>query len=89
MPTSVSGLSITRIEELDSAIQDLFKDKTKLLLAVMEVDGKVYKFNLREAVAILSGKDENISSLTNRIETLENKLNNLLTYGFSEASLED
>lgn len=89
MPTSVSGLSITRIEELDSAIQDLFKDKTKLLLAVMEVDGKVYKFNLREAVAILSGKDENISSLTKRIETLENKLNNLLTYGFSEASLED
>lgn len=84
MPFTIEDLSVTRIEELDSVTSELLKDPSNVLWAVLEVNGKVYKFSLREALTVIDGNDTRVPALLKRIEELERKMNLLLIEGIDE-----
>lgn len=82
MPTPVSaitqGLSIVRIEELDTCPVEVLRDKLKNPWGLVEVEGKVYKYNIRDAAAGLDGNDPRVPALLNRVEELERAVAKLI-----------
>ena len=71
MSQTTSGISIVRIEELDTVAPEVLRDPLKTPWGVIEIEGKTYKFDLRAAIAILDGNDPRVPPLTERVVKLE------------------
>lgn len=70
------NINITRIEEQLALPDDLLKDEKVHLWGVLETEGKVYKFELREVISLLA-QDPRVAKLVTDMASLTSKVNNL------------
>ena len=69
---------IVLIEELDTCTSDIYLDPTKIPWGVVEVEGKTYKFNLRDYVAQADCNDPRVPALQKQVDDLAKTLKSIL-----------
>ena len=69
---------IVLIEELDTCTSDIYLDPTKTLWGIVEVEGKTYKFNLRDYVAQADCNDPRVTALKKQVDDLTASLKSIL-----------
>lgn len=79
----VIGTNIVRIAELEAIPSDLLKDPRNNLWGVLEAGDVVYKFDLREVLKQLDGKDPRVDALLERLNKLEELAKDIM-YGTDE-----
>lgn len=79
----IEQVTVVRIEELDTCPSDIITDESKIIWGVLEVDGKVYKYNFRDAVKAIFNADPRLPALTARVDELEKKMASIIE-GFDE-----
>lgn len=79
----MSTVNIIRIGELETLPTSLIIDKNRDLWGIIEVDDKVYKFNLKLVLPLLDGKDPRVPDILDRLNKLE-KFRDKLLLGIDE-----
>ena len=69
---------IVLIEELDTCTPDVYLDPAKTLWGIVEVEGKTYKFNLRDYVARADCNDPRVTALKKQVDDLTSSLKSIL-----------
>lgn len=74
----VFNMNIVRIAELEAIPVTILRDKNNLLWGVLEAEDKVYKFDLREILALLDARDPRCDDLLVRMAKLEKAYSSLV-----------
>ncbi|MDE7346231.1 MAG: hypothetical protein K2N48_05775 [Muribaculaceae bacterium] len=79
----VIGTNIVRIAELEAIPVNLLADPKNNLWGVLETEDRVYKFDLREILKTLDGKDPRVDAILTRLNELEEAAKSFM-YGTDE-----
>lgn len=83
MSQDTAQVNVVRLSELDTATPDILLDPTKIIWGLVEVEGKVYKYNIRDYAAQAAGNDPRVPALITKVDKLTEQVNAAIG-GFDE-----